>query len=221
MRFWGSRDSSGQDEQSCYGRSPVTIRRPVGDCSSTAVRFPGHGRSRRALDLGIALTPEDRRAEGLVLALSGAVNVILTDPSQVSVGPVVRRSRLVARASDVMGGLAFDPGRLRVQAATLSGGNQQKLVVGKWLHRVPKILLMDEPTRGIDVGAKAEMLSVVTELANRGMSLIFVSAELEEVLSVADRVVVLAQGRTRGTFDRGEASMARILNLAFGLEDAS
>ena len=175
---------------------------------------------RRALDLGIALAPEDRRTAGLVLSLSGAVNVVLSDPSQVSVGPLVRRPRVAERASEVMGGLAFDPDRLGVQAATLSGGNQQKLVVGKWLHRVPKILLMDEPTRGIDVGAKAEMLSVVTELADRGMAVIFVSAELEEVLSVADRILVLVQGRARATLDRHESSMERILSVVFGLEDA-
>jgi ABC-type sugar transport system ATPase subunit len=101
----------------------------------------------------------------------------------------------------------------------LSGGNQQKLVVGKWLHRQPDVLLMDEFTRGIDVGAKAEMLAVVSRLAAAGMSIIIVSSELEELVEGADRVLVLARGRLIGELGHADASVERILRLVFQVEE--
>jgi ABC-type sugar transport system ATPase subunit len=173
---------------------------------------------RGALALRIALVPEER-AQGLVLSLSAAANVWLTDMRSVASGPVLRERRRVERAADTMGPLAFDVSRLRESADSFSGGSQQKLVVGKWLHRRPDILLMDEFTRGIDVGAKAEMLAVVTRLAAQGMSIILVSSELEELVEGADRVLVLARGRLIGELGRAEASVERILRLIFEVEE--
>jgi ABC-type sugar transport system ATPase subunit len=118
-----------------------------------------------------------------------------------------------------MGPLAFDVSRLRDSAGSFSGGSQQKLVVGKWLHRQADVLLMDEFTRGIDVGAKAEMLAVVTRLAAQGMSIILVSSELEELVEGADRVLVLARGRLIGELGRADASVERILRLVFEVEE--
>jgi ABC-type sugar transport system ATPase subunit len=118
-----------------------------------------------------------------------------------------------------MGPLAFDASRLREPAGSFSGGNQQKLVVGKWLHRRPDVLLMDEFTSGIDVRAKAEMLSVVERLAAEGMSIVIVSSELEELVEVADRVLVLARGRALGELGRGDASAERMLRLVFEVEE--
>ncbi|MDX6728336.1 MAG: ribose transport system ATP-binding protein, partial [Baekduia sp.] len=120
---------------------------------------------RGALALGIALAPEERKSQGLVLPLSAAANVALTDMRTVASGPVLRRRRRFRRAGEIMRPLAFDEGRLREPAGFLSGGNQQKLVLGKWLHRRPDVLLMDELTRGVDVGAKAELLAMVRRLA--------------------------------------------------------
>jgi ABC-type sugar transport system ATPase subunit len=176
---------------------------------------------RSALGLGIALAPEERKSQGLVLSLSAAANVSLTDMRAVASGPVLRERRRLKRAGEIMRPLAVDASRLREPAGSFSGGNQQKLVVGKWLHRRPDVLLMDEFTRGIDVGGKAEMLAVVRRLAAEGTSIIIVSSELEELVEAADRVLVLARGRLIGELDHAAASVERILRLAFELEEGS
>jgi ABC-type sugar transport system ATPase subunit len=104
---------------------------------------------------------------------------------------------------------------------TLSGGNQQKLVIGKWLYRRPTVLLLDEPTQGIDVGAKAEIFNVIAELANRGTAIIFVSSEFEEVVDISDRILVIGGGRALALLDRANASVKRILDLLFKIEAAA
>jgi ABC-type sugar transport system ATPase subunit len=174
---------------------------------------------RSALALGIALAPEERKSQGLVLSLSAAANVWLTDMHSVASGPVLRERRRLRRAAEIMRRLAFDATRLREPAGSFSGGNQQKLVVGKWLHRRPEVLLMDEFARGIDVGAKAEMLAVIRRLAAEGMSIIIVSSELEELVEAADRVLVLARGRLIGELGHADASVERILRLVFEVEE--
>jgi ABC-type sugar transport system ATPase subunit len=174
---------------------------------------------RSALALGIALAPEERRLEGLVLSLSAAANVSLTDLQTVASGPVLRERRRLRRTAEIMRPLAFDPSRLREPAGSFSGGNQQKLVIGKWLHRRPDVLLMDEFTRGIDIGAKAEMLAVVARLAAEGMSIIIVSSELDELVEGADRILTLAQGRLTGELAHADASVERILRLVFAVEE--
>ena len=173
---------------------------------------------RSALALGIALAPEERR-QALVSSLSAAANVWLTDMRAVASGPVLQERTRLERAAETMRPLAFDVSRLREPAGSFSGGSQQKLVVGKWLHRRPDVLLMDEFTRGIDVGAKAEMLAVVTRLAAQGVSIIIVSSELEELVEGADRVLVLARGRLIGELGRADASVERILRLVFAVEE--
>jgi ABC-type sugar transport system ATPase subunit len=174
---------------------------------------------RRALGMGIALAPEERKSQGLVASLSGAANVSLTDMRTVASGPVLRDRRQLERAAAVMRPLGFDRGRLGEPAGSLSAGNQQKLVVGKWLHRRPEVLLMDEFARGMDIGAKAEMLAVITRLAAEGMSMIIVSSELEELVECADRVLVLAGGRLIGELGHADASVERILRLIFEVEE--
>src|SRR5581483_8533075 len=113
-----------------------------------------------------------------------------------------RRHRAAQTVADSIG----LPGRMLEQpAATLSGGNQQKLVVGRWIHRLPAVLLLDEPTVGVDVGAKAEMLDFMRRVASSGTSVIVVSAEWDELIDVSDRLLVIARGRAIGTLDRSEA----------------
>jgi ABC-type sugar transport system ATPase subunit len=174
---------------------------------------------RSALALGIALAPEERKSQGLVLSLSAAANVTLSDMQRVASGPLLHERARLRRAAEIMRPLAFDAGRLREPAGSFSGGNQQKLVVGKWLHRRPDVLLMDEFTRGVDVGAKAEMLAVVARLAAEGMSIIIVSSELEELVEGADRILVLARGRLIGELGHADASVERILRLVFEVEE--
>jgi ribose transport system ATP-binding protein len=176
---------------------------------------------RAALKLGIALAPEDRKSEGLHLSLSAAANITLSDIPAVARGPVLSERRQLRRAEEVAGPVGFDVSRLRSSADTFSGGNQQKLVVAKWLHRRPNVLLMDEFARGIDIGAKAELLTVMAKLADEGLSLIVVSSEFEDLVDVADRVLVLARGRLIDELTGHEASVERILRLVFAVETAT
>jgi rhamnose transport system ATP-binding protein len=175
----------------------------------------------QALDYGIALAPEDRRRQGLVLGLSAADNVTLTNLAAITKGGIVSARRRVEHAAAVMRDLAFDVDRLKAPVETLSGGNQQKLVIGKWLYRRPTVLLLDEPTQGIDVGAKAEIFNVIAELANRGTAIIFVSSEFEEVVDISDRILVIGGGRALALLDRANASVKRILDLLFKIEAAA
>jgi ABC-type sugar transport system ATPase subunit len=175
----------------------------------------------QALDYGIALAPEDRRGQGLVLGLSAADNVTLTNLAATTVAGIVNERRRVEHAATIMRQLAFDVARLNAPAETFSGGNQQKLVIGKWLYRNPRVLLLDEPTQGIDVGAKAEIFNVIAELANRGTAVIFVSSEFEEVVDIADRVLVIGRGRALALLDRTNASVKHILDLLFEVEIAA
>ena len=205
------------------GRSEI-LRALAGADSEAQGRLHLDGRERpwpttvaRALEYGIALAPEDRKEQGLVLGLGGAANVTLAKLGATATYGLVSERKQLSHAQDIMSDLAFDVGRLKAPAETLSGGNQQKLVVGKWLYREPKVLLLDEPTRGIDVGAKAEMFSVITRLANRGMAVIFVSSELEEVVNLTDRTMVIGAGQSLHTLDRSEVSIERILDLLFSV----
>ena len=171
-----------------------------------------------ALRYGIALAPEDRRRHGLILGFTAAENATLTNLKAVSSGGFVRESAVLRDASEVMKGLSFNLKRLQSETATLSGGNQQKIVIGKWLYRRPKILLLDEPTQGIDIGAKAEIFNLMQDLANQGTSIIFVSSEFEEIVEIADRVMVLGGGRNLQTLERDDISVKKILELLFAAE---
>jgi ABC-type sugar transport system ATPase subunit len=173
---------------------------------------------RQALALDIALVPEDRKAQGIVGCLSGTDNITLTDLLAVSTWGFSSRSRRHAIARHIGQSLRLAPDRLFAAAQTLSGGNQQKVVIGKWLHRRPAILLLDEPTRGIDVGAKAEVYVTIRSLAQSGLSMIVVSSELEELVENCDRILVVSQGRLIGELDGPTATTDRIFEMIFVVE---
>lgn len=170
---------------------------------------------RAALACGVALVPEERRTQGLVPLLSGEANVTITEPGAYSLLGWARgdRRREAARAASTPVG--FDPTRLAAPAGTLSGGNQQKLVLGKWLHRRPRVLLLDEPTRGIDVGAKSEIYDVIGRLAREGMAVVVVSSELEEVVHLSDRIAVMHRGSMLGELTGPERTVERILQVIY------
>jgi ABC-type sugar transport system ATPase subunit len=176
---------------------------------------------REAINAGIALVPEDRKGQGLVLNLPGAENVTLAHLGVVARLGMVSQRLQIKVATQIANMIGLRPDRLRTSARTLSGGNQQKLVIGKWLHRRPTILLLDEPTRGIDVGAKAEVYATVSNLADQGMSVIVVSSELEELLANCDRILVMARNRLLGEMRAAEASVERILTMIFEVEKAA
>ncbi|MDB5603644.1 MAG: putative MglA, ABC-type sugar transport system, ATPase component MglA [Bradyrhizobium sp.] len=173
---------------------------------------------REAIGRGIVLAPEDRKRQGLVLSRSSLSNLMLADLHAVAAGPVIDRSKMRARGATLARQLGFNPERLDAEALNLSGGNQQKLVLGKWLNRKPKILLLDEPTRGIDLGAKQEIFQAIRRLSNEGMAVILVSSDLDEVVEHSDRVLVMARGRQIEILDGHDATVERILNLIFVVE---
>jgi ABC-type sugar transport system ATPase subunit len=173
---------------------------------------------RQAIDRGIALAPEDRKREGLVLSRSALSNLLLADIGSGSVGPVMSSAARRTKATALAHQIGFNADRLDTDALHLSGGNQQKLVIGKWLHRRPRILLLDEPTRGIDLGAKQEIFQTIRSLSDEGMGVVLVSSDLEEVVEHADRILVMARGKQIAMLDGTEASVERILNLIFAVE---
>jgi ABC-type sugar transport system ATPase subunit len=175
---------------------------------------------RQALALGIALVPEDRKGQGIVGCLSGTENITLTDLPAVSTAGFSSRARREAIALRIAQSLRLAQDRLQVAAQTMSGGNQQKVVIGKWLHRRPDILLLDEPTRGIDVGAKAEVYGTIRSLAQTGLSMLVVSSELEELVENCDRILVVSQGRLIGELDGPTATTDRIFEMIFVVEGA-
>src|SRR5882757_7731959 len=173
---------------------------------------------REAIARGIVLAPEDRKRQGLVLTRSSLSNLMLADLHAVAAGPVIDRGQMRERGETLARQLGFDPERLDTEALNLSGGNQQKLVLGKWLNRKPRILLLDEPTRGIDLGAKQEIFQAIRRLSDEGMGVILVSSDLEEVVEHSDRVLVMARGRQIDILDGHDATVERILNLIFAVE---
>ncbi|MBN9236625.1 MULTISPECIES: sugar ABC transporter ATP-binding protein [Phyllobacteriaceae] len=185
---------------------------------SGEIRLDGKGidiRSPRdARHLGIALVTEDRKAEGLYLKASIADNVALplVDAlSRFGLRSVAGEKALADEAVKTLGIRCSDIDQV---ANTLSGGNQQKVVIGKWLATKPRILLLDEPTRGIDIGAKRDIYDLIFRLADQGLAIVVVSSEMPELLHLSDRILVMAEGRQTGMLQRHQASEERIMQLA-------
>jgi ribose transport system ATP-binding protein len=168
----------------------------------------------RAARAGVAFIPEDRRAEGLVGGLSVGDNLCLVWMRRNNLAGVVSRSALRRTGADLISKLDVRPPFASKLAGTLSGGNQQKVVIGKWLAVGPQIILLDEPTSGVDVGAKSEIHRIIGELKSAGAAVLLVSSELPELLGVSDRIIVIREGRTVGELPRGASEQA-VMELAF------
>jgi rhamnose transport system ATP-binding protein len=172
-----------------------------------------------AMAAGIGLVPEDRRQQGLVMDFSIERNIALASLGRVQRLGLIPRGAERSFASDWALRLQLKYGRLTNPVWTLSGGNQQKTVLAKWLARKPSLLIVDEPTRGIDVGTKAEVHRLLSELATQGVAVLMISSELPEVLGMADRIVVLFEGRVSREFSREEADEDAIMHAATGIVD--
>jgi rhamnose transport system ATP-binding protein len=174
---------------------------------------------RQAQTLGIAYVSEDRRKMGLALEESIAANITLPMlDSYANRWGIIDRVRELADALDYRGKLQIKAASLDARVGTLSGGNQQKVMLAKWLNTQPKILIVDEPTRGIDVGAKAEVHQIIRDLAAKGVAVIVISSDLPEVLSLADRVLVMREGRLVGEFPGEAATEQSVMRVAVGAE---
>ncbi|MFB6634400.1 sugar ABC transporter ATP-binding protein [Streptomyces sp. NPDC056362] len=167
-----------------------------------------------AIRAGIGLAPEERKAQALFLHRSIRDNTSLVSLERLRRMRFVRRGQERAVAQDFSDRLRVRTPSIEHEVRKLSGGNQQKVVLARWLLRRPKVLILDEPTRGIDIGAKAEIYRIIADLAQDGVALLVISSELPEVLGLADRIVVMQGGRVTGELDRAEATEEAILNLA-------
>ena len=172
-----------------------------------------------AIQAGIVLAPEDRKKDGLCTKLSIRHNIALPNLDLLcnKMG-VVSRSREDEMCRKVVDDLKVKTPNVDVNAGNLSGGNQQKVVVGKWLARNSRVVIFDEPTRGIDVAAKVEIYNLMNQLKQQGIAVMFVSSEMPEVMGIADRIVVMCDGRITGELVAEEATQNSILTLATRLE---
>jgi D-xylose transport system ATP-binding protein len=169
-----------------------------------------------AIENGIGFVTEDRKRFGLILEQTIADNSTLAGLKQISGAFLTNRSRETVATRKVMTSLRVKANSPLTVAGTLSGGNQQKVVLGKWLLTNPKVLFLDEPTRGIDVGAKQEIYAEINRLAKEGLAIVMVSSELPEVLGLSDRVLVLHEGRIAGEFSKTEATPEKVMIAATG-----
>ncbi|TDE08618.1 sugar ABC transporter ATP-binding protein [Jiangella asiatica] len=180
------------------GGRRVTIRRP-----------------RDAVRAGISFATEDRKAQGLILPMGGDVNITLAALRKVTRGGLLRRDAERAQAAAMASRMRVKAPDITTAVGTLSGGNQQKVVLARWLYRDARVLIMDEPTRGIDVGARHEIYAIVAELARQGRAIVMVSSDLPELIGMCHRILVFSRGRVVGDVPRAEFDHERLLSLAY------
>ena len=168
----------------------------------------------KATQYGIALVPENRKEEGLYKVQSVSYNATIEVLREFIRGFFYRPAKEETIAQHYVDIMHTKTPSLEQTIGNLSGGNQQKVMIGRWLATVPKILILDEPTRGVDVGAKSEIYAIINDLTKQGVSIIMISSELPEVINMSDRIYVMAEGRTKGCLERGEVSQERIMQLA-------
>lgn len=196
------------------------------DIDSGTVRIQGKKvnikQPRSALAHGMAYVPEDRQHNGLLMDMSITNNITLAALERIFPNHWLRNSVEDKYAEEYVDKLHIILRQLNQQVRELSGGNQQKVVLAKWLLATPKIILLDEPTRGIDIGAKSEVHRLIGELASQGLAILMISSEMPEILAMSDRIIVMREGRINGHFTREEATAERIIAAATGqvLEEA-
>jgi ribose transport system ATP-binding protein len=186
-----------------------------GEISFNNQRVPP-GRPRETMRMGMALVPENRKEKGLVLSQSVRSNTSLAILDRLCRFLLIDDKRERQLVQEQIESLDIKTPGLEQQVGFLSGGNQQKVVLAKWLCTGPKLIIMDEPTRGIDVGTKAEIYQLMRELARKGTGIIMISSELQEIIGMSDRILVMSRGRIAGELSREEATEERILTLAVG-----
>lgn len=198
-----------------FGADPVISGHVERDGKQVQFRGP-----RDAINAGIAFVTEDRKDEGLILDMTIAANVSLADMKSVSRKGMMRFGVEQQRAKALGAKLHLKCGNIEDPANSLSGGNQQKVVLAKWLARDPEVLILDEPTRGVDVGAKAEIYGILRALAQDGVAMLIVSSELPELITMCDRILVMANHQFVGSLMRPEFSEEKILKMAYGQSGA-
>ncbi len=197
--------------QAIFGVDPHVESRLMLDSKPLRIRSP-----QDAIRHGVYLVPEDRRTAGLIVDMPIRENVTLPALERYAPAGLISFEKEREGAKEVCRRLNVKAPSVEVRAANLSGGNQQKVVLAKWLALEPKVLIFDEPTRGIDVGAKAEIYELMRKLAESGVAIIMISSDMEEVINVSDRVAVMHEGRVTGVLERAECTEENIMRLAVG-----
>jgi len=172
------------------------------------------GHTSNAIAAGMAYVTEDRKGDGLILIQDVKQNITLANLKEVADRGVVNDNAEIKVANEYKGSLNIKTPSIEQKVSNLSGGNQQKVSLGKWLFVKPNILILDEPTRGIDVGAKYEIYTIMTKLVQQGMSIIMISSELPEILGMSDRIYIVAAGKISGEMPIEEATQEKIMRLA-------
>src|SRR5439155_13797277 len=181
-----------------------------------AGRKVSHRHPRQAIRHGIGFVPAERKLHGLILEMSVRENLMMASTSLLPRLRYPNPAREQAVVQSVVSSLGIRAHSQRAPVSTLSGGNQQKVVLGKWLTTQPKVLLLDEPTRGVDVGAKSEIYRLLQDASERGIGILISSSENPELLALCNRIVVMFRGRVATVLDRDEATEARIAHFAGG-----
>jgi len=171
---------------------------------------------RDAIQMGMGFVPEDRKLQGLFMNMAVRENIVLSAMDKVARWGFVNFTKADQLAGEVVKRLDIRTPSLRQRVRNLSGGNQQKVIIARWLTLKPRVLILDEPTRGIDVGAKAEIHALMSQLAQDGVGVLMISSELPEVMGVSDRILVMHEGRVTGEFARGQATQDDIMRAATG-----
>jgi rhamnose transport system ATP-binding protein len=198
--------------EAIFGLSPADSGTIHVDGRAVSVRSPA-----KALAFGIAMSPEDRHTQGLVPMLSAGENISLSALPQFVFAGFVKRRAERAAVQEFLRRLLVRLQSAAQEVAALSGGNQQKIVLGRSLMPGPKVLILDEPTRGIDVVAKAEVHNIIDRLAHEGLAVLLISSELPEILGMSDRILVMRGGALEGSLDRGTASEERLVAMVAGV----
>jgi ribose transport system ATP-binding protein len=199
--------------QAIFGVDAFVESRLMLDSRPLRIRSP-----QDAIRYGVYLIPEDRRTAGLIVDMPIRENVTLPALDRYAPAGLISFERERVGAKEVCKRLNVKAPSVEVRAANLSGGNQQKVVLAKWLALEPRVLIFDEPTRGIDVGAKAEIYELMRKLAEAGVAIIMISSDMEEVINVSDRVAVMHEGRVTGVLERKDCTEENIMRLAVGVQ---
>lgn len=189
-----------------------------GDITLSGKRVKLHS-AKQAIQHGLGFVPEDRKQQGLFLNMAVRENVNMSATSLVSNFGFVNSAKANKLSREYVEKLDIRTPSLRQRVRNLSGGNQQKVIIARWLTLTPRVLILDEPTRGVDVGAKAEIHGLMRQLAQEGVGVLMISSELPEILGVSDRIIVMHEGRITGRFQRDEATQDIIMHAATGGEN--
>lgn len=197
--------------ETLFGIRPAVAGEIRLDGEAIKLRSPGD-----AIRLGMGFVPEDRKLQGLFMNMAVRKNIVISAMDQVTSWGVVNSAKTNRLAREFVDKLGIRTPGLRQRVRNLSGGNQQKVIIARWLTRQPKVLILDEPTRGVDVGAKAEIHALMSQLARQGVGILMISSELPEIMGVSDRILVMHAGRVTAEFSRDQATQDSIMHAATG-----